>query len=173
MYAQPGKKLFFMGGELGQWREWNHDENLDWHLLQYQRHADIQNWVRALNQLYASEPALHELDCDPAGFEWVDASDFESSVISFIRKGKSASDSILVVGNFTPRTHFHYRIGVPRGGYWKELLNSDGKEYGGSGKGNPGRLRASPVSCHGRRYSLDLTLSPLSVMFFKKERKQS
>jgi len=167
MYAQPGKKLLFMGGEWGQWWEWHHDQSLDWHLTQYQRHAEVQRWVEDLNQVYTSEPALYELDFEPAGFEWVDAGDFEQGVISFLRKGKSAGDIILVVGNFTPVTRFNYRVGVPYGGLWKEMINSDAKEYGGSGQGNLGGVKATTTRFHGRPYSLNLTLPPLAVVFFK------
>ena len=167
MYAQPGKKLLFMGGEWGQWWEWHHDQSLSWHLTQYQRHAEVQRWVEDLNQVYTSEPALYELDFEPAGFEWVDAGDFEQGVISFLRKGKSAGDIILVVGNFTPVTRFNYRVGVPYGGLWKEMINSDAKEYGGSGQGNLGGVKATTTRFHGRPYSLNLTLPPLAVVFFK------
>jgi 1,4-alpha-glucan branching enzyme len=167
MYAQPGKKLLFMGGEWGQWWEWHHDQSLDWHLTHYQRHAEVQRWVEDLNRLYRSEPALYELDLEPAGFEWIDVGDFEQSVISFIRKGKSTGDIILVVGNFTPVTRFNYRVGVPYGGLWKEMINSDAKEYGGSGQGNLGGVKATTTCFHGRPYSLNLTLPPLAVVFFK------
>ncbi len=172
MYAQPGKKLLFMGGELGQWREWHHDESLDWHLLEYRQHADIQKWVEDLNRLYRSEPAFHELDCALAGFEWVDCSDADSSVISLIRKGRSADDIMLIVCNFTPVPRFNYRVGAPCEGFWKEYLNSDAKEYGGSGCGNLGGIEAAPIPCHGRPYSLNLTLPPLAAMFFKNERRR-
>jgi len=167
MYAQPGKKLLFMGAELGQWREWHHDESLDWHLLEYQRHNEIKKWVEDLNRLYRSEPSLYELDCEPAGFEWIDGSDVEHSVISFIRKGKSTSSIMLVVCNFTSMTHFNYKVGAPRGGSWIELLNSDAKQYGGSGQGNLGGVEAAPVSWHGRPYSLNITVPPLATVFFK------
>jgi 1,4-alpha-glucan branching enzyme len=167
MYAQSGKKLLFMGGEFGQWREWHHDRSLDWNLTQYQRHAQVQKWVEDLNQVYTSEPALYELDFEPAGFEWVDAGDFEQGVISFIRRGKSAGDIILVVGNFTPVTRFNYRVGVPYGGLWKEIINGDAKEYGGSGQGNLGGVKAAAIPFHGRPHSLNLTLPPLAVVFFK------
>jgi 1,4-alpha-glucan branching enzyme len=169
MYAQPGKKLLFMGGEFGQWQEWHHDESLDWHLTGYQRHNQVQKWVEDLNRLYRSEPALYELDFEPAGFEWVDADDSEQSVISFIRKGKSAGDIVLAVGNFTPVTRFNYRVGVTRGSLWTEILNSDAQEYGGSGQGNLGGVEATTVPFHGRPYSLTLTLPPLAVVFFKSE----
>jgi len=167
MYAQPGKKLLFMGGEWGQWCEWHHDQSLEWHLTHYQRHAQIQRWVEDLNRVYSREPALYELDLEPAGFEWIDAGDSEQSVISFIRKGKSTGDIILVVGNFTPVPHSGYRLGVPYGGFWQEIINSDAKEYGGSGQGNLGGVEAANTPFHGRPYSLSLILPPLAVVFFK------
>ena len=167
MYAQPGKKLLFMGGEFGQGREWHHDESLDWHLLEYAPHAGVQRWMRDLNTLYRGEPALHELDCDPAGFEWISADDAPQSVISFMRKGKSTADLILAVCNFTPVTRHNYRLGVPRGGFWRELMNGDAPLYGGSGQGNMGGVEAAPLPFHGRPYSLNITLPPLAVVFFK------
>ncbi|MFQ5816644.1 MAG: 1,4-alpha-glucan branching protein GlgB [Terriglobia bacterium] len=169
MYGLPGKKLFFMGSEFGQRREWSHEESLEWHLLQYAPHADVQRWVEALNRLYRSEPALHECDCDPAGFEWIDANDSEQSVLSFLRKGRSTDDILLVVCNFTPVPRHNYRVGVPRGGFWKQTLNSDAKDYGGSGQGNVGEVEAGPISAHSRSYSLNLTLPPLATLFFKSE----
>jgi 1,4-alpha-glucan branching enzyme len=169
MYAQPGKVLLFMGAELGQWREWHHDESLDWHLLEYQRHAEIKKWVEDLNRLYRSEPALYELDSEPAGFEWIDGSDVNHSIVSFTRKGKSTGDIVLVVCNFTPMTHFNYRIGVPREGFWQEILNGDASHYGGSGQGNLGGVEATPVPWHGRSYSLKITLPPLVAVFFKSQ----
>ncbi len=167
MYGHPGKKLFFMGGELGQWREWNHDSNLDWHLLQFPPHEGVRQWVKDLNHFYRSEPALHEIDFSAEGFEWIDASDWEKSVISFLRKSKKTKDVILVVCNFTPVPRHNYRVGVPRGGFWQEALNSDAKTYGGSGQGNMGGMEAAPVPAHGKYYSLSLTLPPLSVVFFR------
>jgi 1,4-alpha-glucan branching enzyme len=169
MTAQPAKKLVFMGGEFGQWREWVHDASLDWDLLQYSPHQGVRLWVRDINRLYRDEPALHELDCDPAGFEWIDCDDSDSSVISLIRKGKSTSAIILAVCNFTPVPRANYGVGVPRGGYWREMLNSDGAEYGGSGIGNGGGQQADPMPLHGRPHSLKLILPPLSVLFFKSE----
>jgi 1,4-alpha-glucan branching enzyme len=169
MYAQPGKKLLFMGGELGQWQEWNHDTSLDWHLMEYQRHAELQRWVSELNYLYKCEPALHEMDCNSEGFEWIDCSDTESSIISLIRKGNSTKDILLIVCNFTPVLRLNYQIGSPRGGVWREVLNSDATEYGGSGQGNLGRVEASPISIHGRYNSLTLTLPPLAAVFLKSE----
>jgi 1,4-alpha-glucan branching enzyme len=166
-YAQPGKKLLFMGGEFAQGREWSHESSLDWHLLGTPWHAGVQRWVADLNRLYRSEPALHELDFDPAGFEWVDANDADTSVLSFLRRGRSTDDCILVLCNFTPVPRTDYRVGVPRGGFWRELLNSDAPDYGGSGWGNLGGVEALPVPCHGRSHSVMLALPPLAVVFFK------
>ena len=168
-YAQNGKKLLFMGGEFGQWREWHHEGSLDWHLLQHDRHAQIKKWVEDLNRVYRAESALHELDCEAGGFEWIDCRDTEQSVVSFMRKGKSMSDIILIVGNFTPVPRVPYRVGVPRAGYWRELLNSDGREYGGSGLGNSGGVQALPEAWHDRPASIDLVLPPLAMLIFKSE----
>jgi 1,4-alpha-glucan branching enzyme len=169
MYAQPGKKLLFMGGEFGQWREWHHDECLEWHLVQFAPHVGLQKWVEDLNRLYRREAALHELDFDWAGFEWIDTNDAEQSVLGFIRKGRSTDDLFLVVGNFTPVPRVNYRVGVPRGGVWKEMLNSDAEEYGGSGWGNLGGVVSAPIASHGRPYSLTLSLPPLAAVFLKSE----
>ena len=169
MYAQPGKKLLFMGGEFGQWREWAHDGSLDWDLLSYPLHAGLQRWVEDLNRLYRSEPALHEMDCDPGGFEWIDCDDADSSTLTLIRKGKSSSTTILVLCNFTPVPRYSYRLGSPRSGFWQEILNSDAGEYGGSNMGNLGGVETVPVPLHGRPYSLTITLPPLSVSFFKNQ----
>ena len=167
MYAQPGKKLLFMGGEFGQWREWNHDESLDWHLLDYPSHINLQKWVEDLNRLYRSEKALSELDFDPKGFIWIDANDVEHSTFSLLRKSNVPGEDILASFNFTPVTRFNCRIGVPYGGEWKEILNSDAREYGGSGCGNQGRSIAESRPYHGLPYSLNLTLPPLGAIFFK------
>jgi len=169
MYAQPGKKLLFMGGEFGQWREWVHDGSLEWDLTGYPLHAGLQRWVQDLNRLYRSEPALHEMDCEPAGFEWIDCDDADSSTVTLIRKGKSSSTIILVVCNFTPVPRYSYRLGSPRSGFWQEILNSDAGEYGGSNMGNLGGVETVPVPLHGRPYSLTITLPPLSVSFFKNQ----
>jgi 1,4-alpha-glucan branching enzyme len=169
MYTQPGKKLLFMGGEFGQWREWNHEESLDWHLRQYATHAGVQRWVEDLNRLYCSEPALYELDIQPSGFEWIDCNDAPASVVSCLRKGSSTEDLILVVCHFTPVPRLNYRVGAPRGGFWREMRNSDAQEYGGVGYGNMGGVEAAPIPCHGRPYSVNLTLPPLAVVFFKHE----
>jgi 1,4-alpha-glucan branching enzyme len=167
MYAQPGKKLLFMGGEFGQVREWAHDSSLDWHVLQYRMHSGMQRWVEQLNRSYRQYPGLHELDTDPAGFEWIDCNDTETSTISLLRKGKSSREQVLVVCNFTPVPRLGYRVGVPSGGFWRELLNSDAIEYGGSGMGNLGGAQAVDRPVHGRPYSLELTLPPLAVLFLK------
>jgi 1,4-alpha-glucan branching enzyme len=167
MYAQPGKKLLFMGGEIGQWREWIHDESVEWHLLQYAAHSSLQRWVSDLNKLYRVQPALYELDFEQTGFEWLDCNDVEGSAFSLIRKGRTAGDLIAVVCNLTPVPRPNYRIGVPKAGFWKELLNSDAAEYGGSGQGNLGGVEAAPIPLHGRPYSLAVTLPPLSAVFFK------
>lgn len=170
MYMQPGKKLLFMGGEIGQRREWDHDGQIDWHLLDEPEHQGLQRWVRDLNTIYRAQPALHVHDCDPEGFEWIDANDSESSVVSFIRRAAGADDEIVVVCNFTPLPRHNYRVGVPRGGQWREILNSDAPLYGGSGQGNLGEVTAAPVPCHGRPYLLNITIPPLAVVAFKRKR---
>jgi 1,4-alpha-glucan branching enzyme len=169
MYAHPGKKLLFMGDEFGQRREWTHEDSLDWHLLQVPQHQGVQLWLKHLHILYRGEPALHELDVEPEGFEWVDCTDWEKSIISFLRRGKTAGDYLLVVCNFTPVMRYDYRVGVPTGGYWKEVLNSDAGEYGGSGHGNLGGINAMPVPYHGRNHSFPLIVPPLGIIFFKNE----
>jgi len=169
MYTQVGKKLLFMGGEFGQYKEWNHEESLDWHLLAFHPHAGIKQWVTDLNHLYRKEPALHEFDFQPAGFEWIDCQDSQSSVISFIRKGKTTGSIILVVCNFTPVPRLNYRVGVPREGLWREVLNSDAKEYWGSGLGNFGGVGTDPIAWNHRPHSLNLTLPPLSTIVLRVE----
>ena len=165
MYSHPGKKLVFMGGEFGQWREWHHDSSLDWHLLREPRHAGLQQWVRELNRCYRGEPALHARDHDPGGFEWVDFHDWEQSIIGFVRR--DGSQEILVVCNFTPQPRFNYRFGVRHSGYWRELLNSDGGNYGGAGFGNFGGVETVPIPMHGHFHSISLTLPPLGILFLK------
>jgi 1,4-alpha-glucan branching enzyme len=168
MYTMPGKKLLFMGGEIGQWNEWNHDNSLDWHLLEYGPHAGVQRWVRDLNAFYRNETAAHELDFDQAGFQWLDADDAWNSVLSYVRLGPvrpdEATHELLVVGNFTPVPRYDYRVGVPHAGYWRELLNSDSELYGGSGLGNLGGVVSAPLPYHGRPHSLSLTLPPLAII---------
>jgi 1,4-alpha-glucan branching enzyme len=169
MYGSPGKKLLFMGAELAPWEEWNHDDELPWQALDDPSRRAFQRWLSALNSSYQHEPALHQLDCDPHGFEWIDTHDAERSVISFLRKSQDSRDQIAVVCNFTPVPRLNYRIGAPRGGFWREILNSDAHEHGGSGHGNMGGVEAAPVPCHGRMHSLTLTLPPLGVVFLKSE----
>ena len=168
MFAQPGKKLLFMGDEFGQVREWSHDMSLEWHVVQYPVHRGMQNWVAELNRTYRAHSAMHWFDNDPAGFEWVDCNDALASVISLMRKGKSPDDVVLAVFNFTPVPRLGYQVGVPFGGYWRELLNSDAQDYGGTGMGNLGGVQAQEVPAHGRPYSLTLTLPPLTALFFKR-----
>jgi 1,4-alpha-glucan branching enzyme len=169
MYTQPGKKLLFMGSEFGQWLEWNHDSDLQWDLLQYESHQGLQRWMTELNRAYRDEPALYELDFDPAGFSWIDANDADNSVLSYVRMGKSTADIILAVFNFTPVPREGYRIGVPDGGFWREILNSDAEQYWGSGQGNYGGVEADPEPWHGRPHSLRLQLPPLSMVLLKNE----
>ena len=167
MYAQPGKKLLFMGGEFGQVREWAHDSSLEWDVLQYPVHRGVQVWMEHLNHMYRNEPALHVFDNDPAGFEWVDVNDNAMSTISQLRKSEKVEETVLAVFNFTPVPRIGYRVGVPHGGYWREMLNSDGREYGGSGMGNLGGVQAEEITQHGRPFSLKLTLPPLAGLFLK------
>jgi 1,4-alpha-glucan branching enzyme len=167
MFTEPAKKLLFMGNDLGQWREWNHDSSLDWHLVAQPLHRGLQRWVRDLNTIYRGEPALHTFDCDPAGFEWIDCNDWENSVVSFLRKGRDPADDLIVVCNFTPVTRHNYQVGAPRGGRWLEVLNSDAPLYGGSGQGNFGGVMAAPVPRHGRPYLLNVTAPPLGIVAFK------
>jgi 1,4-alpha-glucan branching enzyme len=169
MYAQPAKKLLFMGGEIGQWDEWSHDKSLDWHLTDYPLHRGLQRWVRDLNTLYRGEPAFHIFDCEPAGFEWIDCNDSEQSLLSLLRKGRSADDTLVFVCNFTPVPRHNYRVGVPQGGHWQEMLNSDAPFYGGSSQGNIGGVTASPVPWHGRPYMLNITVPPLGMVVFKRQ----
>ena len=166
MYSQPGKKLLFMGGEFGQYREWSHEAGLDWHLLDFTPHATLQRWVEDLNRTYRDTPALHELDMSPEGFDWIDCCDTENSIVSIMRKSKSRPDDVVVIVlNFTPVPRYNYQIGVPRGGRWNEVLNSDAPLYGGTGQGNMGVVDASPIPLHGRRWSVNLTLPPLGAVF--------
>ncbi|MHB1422073.1 MAG: 1,4-alpha-glucan branching protein GlgB [Gemmataceae bacterium] len=167
MFGQPGKKLLFMGGEWGQGKEWNHEESLSWQQLEQPLPAGVQQWVADLNRVYRAEPALHERDCERQGFEWIDCNDSTSSVLSFVRKAASANEMILVVGNFTPVTRRQYQVGVPFGGFWEEVLNSDASQYGGSGVGNCGGVLAAATPWHGQPFSLSLTLPPLAVVFLK------
>ena len=163
MWSHPGKKLLFMGGEFGQKREWQHEESLEWQVLQAPLHAGVQRWVRDLNALYRSTAALHELDFAAEGFQWVDCDDADMSVLSFLRLSRSGQP-VLTVCNFTPLPREAYRIGVPQGGVWRERLNSDAAEYGGSGVGNLGAVAALPPGVHGRPFALHLRLPPLAAV---------
>ena len=167
MYAQSGKKMLFMGDEFGQTHEWAHDGSLDWHLLQEPLHEGLRHWVENINHLYRNEPALHELECDPAGFEWIDCNDAPASVVSLLRKSSRPQDSLAIVCNFTPVPRMDYRVGVPHAGFWREVLNSDAHEYGGSGTGNFGGREAEPIPSHGKPFSLKLMLPPLAALFLK------
>jgi 1,4-alpha-glucan branching enzyme len=167
MYAQPGKKLIFMGGEFGQWSEWAHDRSLDWHLLDSAAHRGLQRWLTDLNRLYRTEPAMHASDFSPDGFRWIDCNDSLHSTISLIRCHPEGAGDIIAVFNFTPVPRQNYRVGVPRAGLWHELLNSDAGDYAGSGQGNLGGLEAAPVPFHGLAQSLNLTLPPLGGIFLK------
>ena len=168
MWTHPGKKLLFMGGEFGQRREWQHDESLEWHLLGYPLHAGVQRWIRDLNLLYRTTPALHELDFSEPGFQWIDCDDADVSVISFLRRAASGA-TVLVACNFTPVPRAGYRIGVPHGGRWRERLNSDAADYGGSGQGNLGAVEAVPEGAHGHPQSLVMRLPPLAVVVLTRE----
>ncbi|MGA6926829.1 MAG: 1,4-alpha-glucan branching protein GlgB [Desulfosarcina sp.] len=167
MFAQPGKKLLFMGGEIGQRSEWAHDRSLDWHLLESAPHAGLHRWIQDLNRLYRHEPALYQCDYSADGFQWIDCNDAMNSTISLIRQTSQKDSQIVAVFNFTPVPRHNYRVGAPSGGIWRELLNSDARTYGGSGQGNLGTLEATPVPFHGRSHSLNLTLPPLTAVFFK------
>ncbi|MDW7711264.1 MAG: 1,4-alpha-glucan branching protein GlgB [Deferrisomatales bacterium] len=167
--AHPGKVLLFMGGEFGQRDEWYHEKSLDWHLLEHEPHQGVKRWVQDLLAFYRGEPALFDQDFAEAGFSWVDCRDADQSVVSFLRRGREPGNEILVVVNFTPVPRPNYRVGVPRGGHWREALNSDARLYGGSGWGNLGGLEATPAPSHGHFHSLSLTLPPLGILFFRPE----
>jgi 1,4-alpha-glucan branching enzyme len=172
MWTHPGKKLLFMGGEFAQEREWDHNSSLDWHLLADPQHAGVRNLIRDLNHLYREVPAFHQFDCEAEGFEWIDCTDVDSSVISFLRKGRGPSEFAVVVCNFTPVIRRSYRIGVPEEGFYVERLNSDSAVYGGSDVGNAGGVLAAPIRCHDRPYSIDLTLPPLAALVLILDRNQ-
>ena len=166
MYSHPGKKLMFMGSEFGQGREWNEDRSLDWHLLDRPLHAGLKQYVADLNRIYASEAALHDLDFDPAGFEWIDCNDNENSVVSFIRRARNG-ELVVAVVSFTPVPRDGYRIGVPAAGAFTELVNSDAEVYGGSNLGNQGMAFTEPIPSHGHAQSLKLNLPPLACLWLK------
>jgi 1,4-alpha-glucan branching enzyme len=166
-FTNPGKKLLFMGGEFGQWGEWNHDASLDWNLLWYPSHKGVQQMIDDLNRLYRSEKALHEGDCESFGFEWINANDNTNSVTTFLRRARDTNDVVLVAINHTPVVRHNYRVGVPRGGHWREIFNSDAKSYWGSGQGNLGGVEASVLPHHQWKRSVSLTLPPLGALVFK------
>jgi 1,4-alpha-glucan branching enzyme len=169
MWTMPGKKLLFMGGEFAQWHEWNHDQGLDWQLLDEPRHRGVQSLVRDLNRVYREEPSLHQLDCEPEGFDWIDGNDADQSVLSYIRYSRNPRRVSIVVCNFTPMVRQDYRIGVPQGGFYRERMNTDATEYGGSGVGNAGGKLAEQTVCHGKPFSLSITLPPLATVIFTLE----
>ena len=166
MWAHPGKKLLFMGGEFGQEAEWNHDVSLDWNALQDPLHAGVQRLVRDLNAAYRAHPALHQCDCEPRGFEWIDFADRQQSVIAFMRRGTSDGEIVVAVCNFTPVPRPGYRIGVPEAGWYREILNTDAGCYGGSNVGNDGGIDAVAAPCHDRPFSLPVNLPPLACVLF-------
>jgi 1,4-alpha-glucan branching enzyme len=168
MYGHPGKKLLFMGNEIGQRREWDHDHSLDWHVLDDPAHAGIRAFVQALNWHYSAEPALHQCDFSPDGFRWIDCNDNENSVVSLVRYARDPRDFVVMIFNFTPVPRAEYRIGVPEAGFYAELLNSDSEIFGGSNVGNGGGAASEPVAAHGFDQSLRLTIPPLGCLLLKK-----
>jgi 1,4-alpha-glucan branching enzyme len=170
MWTHPGKKLLFMGGEFGQWYEWNHNESLQWHLLQWQSHQGVQRYMADLNALYRREPALHQVDFDWFGFEWIDCHNWQDSIVAYIRKAKDPQDYVIVCCNFTPVPRIGYKIGVPEACFYQEISNSDSTFYGGSDRGNGGGIQAVPHESHGRPASMEVTLPPLATVVFKPRR---
>ncbi|MCB1194711.1 1,4-alpha-glucan branching protein GlgB, partial [bacterium] len=169
MYGQPGKKLLFMGSDVGQWDEWQHHQSLDWHLLEYDSHRQIQSYLRSLNTIYTAEPAMHSQDFEPSGFEWIDFHDTDNSVISFIRYDRSRQQHLVFVYNFTPVPRYNYRLGVPHLCFYRELLNSDSAHFGGSNIGNSGGKFADSIPWQWRPFSLQLDLPPLGALILKPE----
>ncbi|MGH8115445.1 MAG: alpha amylase C-terminal domain-containing protein, partial [Rhodanobacteraceae bacterium] len=167
MWGHPGKKLLFMGGEFAQGREWNHDQSLDWYLLDQAEHRGVQKLVADLNRAYRELPALHRHDCEAAGFQWVELNDRDQSVLSFLRLGAQNDHPVLVVCNFTPVPRLCYRLGVPQVGFWRERINTDAGGYGGSGMGNEGGRHTEEIASHGRAQSLSLTLPPLATLILE------
>ena len=167
MFFQPGKKLLFMGNEFAQWQPWNHDTSLDWHLAHVRQHAGVQKLVAHLNGLYAHEPALHQGDCESNGFEWIDCHDAADGTISWLRWDRNRDEVLFCLFNFTPEVYRNFKVGVPRGGLWREVANTDAYEYGGSGQGNLGGVQGNPFPCHDRSHSLMLTVPPLAGIAFK------
>jgi 1,4-alpha-glucan branching enzyme len=171
MYAHPGKKLLFMGQEFAQREEWNHDASLEWHLLEYAPHQGVQRLVADLNALCRREAALHEVDFEWQGFEWLDCTDAEDSVLSFIRRARNSNDYLIVVANFTPVIRESYRVGVPEPGLYREILNTDAETYGGTNVGNLGGVQSEPLPWSNLPHSLKLRLPPLAITIFKLDRR--
>jgi 1,4-alpha-glucan branching enzyme len=168
MWAHPGKKLLFMGGEFAQWNEWNHEISLDWPLLDFPSHQGVFQLIKDLNYFYRHTPAMYEIDFEYPGFEWISANDSENSVIAFIRRGHDRSKAVLCICNFTPVVRFNYRLGVPGPGCYFERVNTDSQYYGGSNVGNAyGCVHAEPVSAHGREWSINLILPPLATLLLE------
>jgi len=165
MWGHPGKKLLFMGCEFAQWSEWNHDTSLDWDALHGENHRGIQSLVRDLNHVYRDTPALHRKDCEASGFQWI-ANDPEQSLSAFVRFGDDSDDPVVVACNFTP-VERRWRIGLPKGGDWDEIINTDAAAYGGGDRGNLGRVRAEPGAWGGFEQSIEITLPPLSTLMFR------
>jgi len=168
MFSHPGKKLMFMGSELGQWREWNHDHSLEWHVLQDRMHDGLRRWVQDLNRTYLRERSLHEVDFEGGGFSWIDCNDNENSIISMLRRAKDPSDFTVQVASFTPVPRPGYRVGVPEPGFYREILNSDGEMYGGSNVGNGGGIESELIPMHGFEQSICLSVPPLGFVMLKK-----
>ncbi len=169
MYVHPGKKNIFMGMDIGQWNEWNHQSSLDWHILDFPLHRGLLQCVKELNENYRNLPALYEIDFSGEGFRWIDANDSHNSILSFARYDKGRKSVVIAICNMTPVTHYNYRIGVPEEGYWKEVFNSDAKIYGGSGQGNFGGAEALPIPSHNEDFSINITLPPLGIVLFTKD----
>jgi 1,4-alpha-glucan branching enzyme len=169
MWGHPGKKLLFMGGEFGQRREWTHEGELEWWVTSLPEHAGVQHLMRDLNRVYRAEPALYRRDFTADGFEWLDVDNAEASVLAFLRKAADASPPVIVISNLTPVPRSNYLLGVPKGGRWREIINTDARDYGGSGWGNLGAVESVPVTTHGRVESLNLNLPPLSTIMLRFE----
>jgi 1,4-alpha-glucan branching enzyme len=170
MYGHPGKKLLFMGSEIGQTAEWNSEGEVEWWLLDYEIHRQFQTFCASLNQVYRSEPAMYEIDFQGWGFEWIDFHDSDNSIIAFVRRAKDSDNFLIFACNFTPTPHQGYRIGVPEAGGYREIFNSDAAIFGGSNMGNGGYVESQQVPSHGRAVSVELTIPPLAVLILKPER---
>ena len=170
MWAHPGKKLLFMGSDIGQWNEWNCDESVHWHLLQWESHQGVQRVVRDLNKLLQEQPALYQLDFDHQGFEWIDCQSASESCMAFIRRGKDSSEELIFVCNFTPVVRKEHRVGLPHSGWYQEVFNSDSEHYGGSNVGNFPGVQAEPIEWHGRPWSIKIKLPPLAAVIFRSHR---